>query len=52
MIVKRGIICETLGSTGNLKVIKESKDGLVRLNGVFGVCGLRNNNGRVYEKRN
>ena len=50
-MIKKGIICETLGSTDKLQ-LNESKNGEVRLSGVFGVCGVRNNNKRVYEKKN
>lgn len=50
-MIKKGIICETLGSTEHLQ-INESKDGEIRLTGVFGVCGVKNNNNRVYEKKN
>lgn len=50
-MIKKGIICETLGSTEHLQ-INESKNGEVRLTGVFGVCGVKNNNNRVYEKKN
>ena len=50
-MIKKGIICETLGTTDKLQ-INESKNGEVRLTGVFGVCGVKNNNNRVYEKKN
>lgn len=50
-MIKKGIICETLGSTEHLQ-INESKNGEIRLTGVFGVCGVKNNNNRVYEKKN
>ena len=50
-MIKKGIICETLGSTDKLQ-LNESKNGEIRLSGVFGVCGVRNNNRRVYEKKN
>lgn len=51
IMIKKGIICETLGSTEHLQ-INESKNGEIRLTGVFGVCGVKNNNNRVYEKKN
>jgi hypothetical protein len=44
-------IYETLNSVSDLSSQKTS-DGLLRLSGVFGVCGKRNQNNRVYEKRN
>ena len=50
-MIKKGIICETLGTTDKLQ-INESKNGEIRLTGVFGVCGVKNNNNRVYEKKN
>ena len=51
IMIKKGIICETLGTTDKLQ-INESKNGEIRLTGVFGVCGVKNNNNRVYEKKN
>ena len=50
-MIKKGIICETLGTTDKLQ-INESKNGEIRLTGVFGVCGVKNNNNRIYEKKN
>lgn len=43
-------IYETLGSVKDMKV--GQKDGLMTLSGVFGVCGVRNRNNRVYETKN
>lgn len=44
-------IFETLNSLQDM-VIKESNDNLVHLEGVFGVCGVKNNNERIYNKEN
>ena len=43
-------VFETLTDVKNLK--KDVKNGLMTLSGVFGECGVRNNNNRVYEKSN
>ena len=43
-------IYETLDSVSGLE--RERTSNGMRLSGVFGVCGVRNNNNRVYEKRN
>lgn len=43
-------IFETYNSVSDLK--RDTKDGRIRLSGVFGVCGKRNNNQRVYDKKN
>ena len=43
-------VFETLNDVKQLK--KETKNGLMTLSGVFGECGVRNNNNRVYEKSN
>jgi hypothetical protein len=47
------MVYETLGKVSDLQVL-ESATGKneVRLHGVFGVCGVRNNNRRVYNKEN
>jgi hypothetical protein len=47
------MVYETLGKVSDLQVL-ESATGKneVRLHGVFGVCGVRNNNKRVYNKQN
>lgn len=50
--MKKGIIFETLGSTDNLQITESKDNGEIRLHGVFGVCGVKNNNNRIYEKRN
>ena len=44
------MIFETFTHVKDLK--KETKNGLMTLSGVFGECGKRNNNGRIYEKSN
>lgn len=48
---KNCLIYETLNSVDKLTSHKSS-DGLMHLKGVFGVCGVRNNNSRVYEQKN
>ena len=48
---KRCTIFETFNSVDSLQK-KTGADGLMRLSGVFGVCGVVNNNKRIYEKRN
>ena len=49
---KKCLVFETLGKVSDMDIIKESADGLTRLHGVFGVCGIKNNNNRVYDKKN
>ena len=49
-MIKTGIIYETLGSVSNMQVVESKNPNEVRLSGVFGVCGVRNDNHRVYEK--
>lgn len=51
-MIKTGIIYETLGSVSNMQVVESKNPNEVRLSGVFGVCGIRNDNHRVYEKAN
>ena len=47
------LIYEALGSLDNKKFkVSKTNEGFMRLQGVFGVCGVRNNNNRVYEKNN
>lgn len=47
---KQCIIYETLNSVRDVQISKA--DGLMTLSGVFGVCGIRNRNKRVYETAN
>lgn len=49
--IKKGILYETLNEVKSLDR-ERTADGLMHLSGVFGVCGVRNNNQRVYEKSN
>ena len=48
---KKCIIFETINKCSNMKVV-ESKDNLVHLSGTFAVCGIENNNHRIYEQSN
>jgi len=53
MANKKCMIFETLGKVSDLQVQEsQSKNDGMRLSGVFGVCGVKNNNNRVYDKQN
>jgi len=52
MANKHCLVYETLGAVTNLKITEASGDGLMRLEGVFGVCGIKNQNNRIYDKEN
>ena len=52
MTNKHCLVYETLGKVADLKVVEGAGDGLMRLEGVFGVCGVKNQNNRVYDKEN
>ena len=51
MANKKCLVFETLGKVSDLR-LTESQNNEVRLSGVFGVCGIRNQNNRVYDKEN
>lgn len=51
-MTKKGIIYETLGSTEKMRIVESGNSGEVLLQGVFGVCGIKNGNNRIYEKSN
>ena len=48
---KKCLIYETLNAVKDLSA-QRGEDGLMHLSGVFGVCGVLNNNKRIYEKNN
>lgn len=50
-MAKNCLIYEALNDVKEMKVV-EKNNGLMTLSGVFGVCGVRNNNQRVYEASN
>lgn len=50
-MAKNCLIYEALNDIKDMKIEKKS-NGLMTLSGVFGVCGVRNNNQRVYETAN
>lgn len=49
-MAKNCLIYETLNGVNEMQVQKSN--GLMTLTGVFGVCGVRNNNQRIYETNN
>jgi len=51
MTNKRCLVYETLGKLSDLQVV-ESNSEQMRLHGVFGVCGVKNNNNRIYDREN
>ena len=51
MTNKRCLVYETLGKVTNLQVSESAAPkGMMRLEGVFGVCGVKNQNNRIYDK--
>ena len=50
-MAKNVLIYETLNDVKQMKA-KKTSEGLMQLSGVFGVCGVKNNNSRIYEKNN
>ena len=48
----KSLVFETLGSITEMQKTTDSKTGLMKLTGTFGVCGVVNNNNRIYEKNN
>lgn len=52
MANKNCLVYETLGKINDLSVLESANDNEVRLSGVFGVCGVKNNNRRIYSKQN
>jgi len=52
MANKKCMVFETLGPTTGLQVQESQNTNEVRLTGVFGVCGIKNENRRIYSKEN
>ncbi|MBO5003724.1 MAG: hypothetical protein J6D03_00355 [Clostridia bacterium] len=52
MATKKCMVFETLGSVKGMTVNESGADGLMRISGVFGVCGVKNGNNRIYDKSN
>ena len=49
--MKKCCIFETLSDIKELTISKKD-DGLMSLSGIFGICGIKNNNNRIYEVNN
>lgn len=52
MTNKRCLVFETLGKVSDLQVVENKGNNEMRLSGVFGVCGVKNQNNRVYDRDN
>ena len=52
-MAKKCLVYETLGNITEMKVKESIADGKeIRLSGIFGVCGIKNGNNRIYSKEN
>lgn len=51
-MAKKCLVYETLGNITAMKVKESLDNNEIRLSGVFGVCGIKNGNNRVYSKEN
>ena len=51
-MAKKCLIYETLGNITAMKVKESLDNNEIRLSGVFGVCGIKNGNNRIYSKEN
>ena len=49
---KKCMVFETLGKVSDLQISEGNNNNEVRLSGVFGVCGIKNQNNRIYDKDN
>ena len=52
MTNKHCLVYETLGKVSNLQVCESAPKDMMRLTGVFGVCGIKNQNNRIYDREN
>ena len=54
MTNRKCLLYETLNNVQSMSVNEslENNKKVIRLSGVFGVCGVKNNNNRVYNKEN
>jgi hypothetical protein len=52
MANKKCMVFETLGPTTGMELQESQNTNEVRLTGVFGVCGVKNENRRIYSKEN
>ena len=52
MTDKRCLIYETMGKVSDLEIVESKGSNGMRLHGIFGVCGVKNQNNRVYDKEN
>ena len=49
---KKCMVFETLGKVSDLQISEGNNNNEVRLHGVFGVCGVKNQNNRIYDREN
>lgn len=51
-MAKKCLVYETLGNITAMRIKESLDNNEIRLSGVFGICGIKNGNNRIYSKEN